>query len=83
MSDSNGQTRHHVTMSKVDCGRLVGKSCPPERGIEAAFLFLLDREPKEAILPYFDVRVIALYFPNFEAELPRYIASVSTAGMEP
>lgn len=69
-----GQTRHHVTMSKTDYSRLAQGSCPPARCLEAAFRFLLDREPKEAILARFDVSVIARYFPNFEAELPRYIA---------
>jgi hypothetical protein len=46
----------------------------PERLIEAAFRFLLDREPKESILRRFDVSVIARYFPEFERELPRYLA---------
>jgi hypothetical protein len=42
--------------------------------VEAAFQFLLDREPKESILVSFDVSVIARYFPEFERELPRYLA---------
>jgi hypothetical protein len=41
--------------------------------VRAAFAFLLDREPKEAILARFDVAVIARYFPEFERELPRYL----------
>ena len=40
----------------------------------AAFRFLLDREPKESILRRFDVAVISRYFPEFERELPRYLA---------
>ena len=44
------------------------------RCIEAAFRFLLDREPKESILGRFDVMVIKRYFPEFERELPRYLA---------
>ena len=44
-----------------------------EAVIEAAFRFLLDREPKQSILPEFDFTVIASYFPEFEAELPRYL----------
>ena len=43
---------------------------------EATFRFLLDREPKESILTRFDVTVIARYFPEFERELPRYLAQV-------
>jgi hypothetical protein len=46
----------------------------PERCLNAAFRFLLDREPKESILKRFDVRIIGRYFPEFERELPRYLA---------
>lgn len=48
----------------------------PERLVKAAFRFLLDREPKEAIMARFDVSVIARYFPEFECELPRYLTDV-------
>ena len=41
--------------------------------VEAAFAFLLDREPKESILARFDLSVISRYFPEFERELPRYL----------
>ena len=41
--------------------------------IEAAFQFLLDREPKESILRRSDVTVISYYFPEFERELPHYL----------
>jgi hypothetical protein len=46
----------------------------PERCLEAAFRFLLDREPKESILGRFDAMVISRYFPEFERELPRYLS---------
>jgi hypothetical protein len=46
----------------------------PERCLEAAFHFLLDREPKESILGRFDATVISRYFPEFERELPRYLS---------
>jgi hypothetical protein len=46
----------------------------PEHCIEAAFQFLPDREPKESILPRFDITVISRYFPEFERELPRYLS---------
>jgi hypothetical protein len=72
--EGTGETRHHVTMSRATCERLTGGAHPPERYIEAAFRFLLDREPKESILGRFDITVIARYFPEFERELPRYLA---------
>ena len=72
--EGNGETRHHVTMSREACGRLTAGEHTPERCLEAAFRFLLDREPKESILGRFDVTVISRYFPEFEQELPRYLA---------
>ena len=75
------ETRHRVTMAKASferlaaSARMAAKPCTPEAVIEAAFRFLLDREPKESILARFDVSVIARYFPEFEQALPRYLPS--------
>jgi hypothetical protein len=66
-------TRHRVTWARADLVGLGGVA--PERALRAAFRFLLDREPKEAILLRFDVNIIADYFPEFERELPRYLES--------
>jgi hypothetical protein len=73
--EGGGRTRHRVTMSQATYERLAGGSSP-EAFIEAAFAFLLDREPKESILSRFDVTVIARYFPEFEREIGRYLAGV-------
>lgn len=51
----------------------------PSLLIEAAFRFLLDREPKESILSRFDISVISRYFPEFESVLPRYIEGIREA----
>jgi hypothetical protein len=72
--DAKGQSRHRVTMSKKTCEKLTAGRHTPERCLEAAFRFLLDREAKESILGRFDVDVIARYFPEFERELPRYFS---------
>jgi hypothetical protein len=72
--EGQGETRHHVTMSRRIYERLTAGEHTPERCLEAAFRFLLDREPKESILSSFDVTVISRYFPEFERELPRYLA---------
>jgi hypothetical protein len=48
--EGEGETHHHVTMSREMCERLTAGKHTPERCLEAAFRFLLDREPKEAIL---------------------------------
>jgi len=72
--EGEGETRHHVTMSRQMCDRLAAGKHTPERCLEAAFRFLLDREPKESILRRFDVTAIARYFPEFEQEIPRYLS---------
>ncbi len=48
--EGKGETRRHVTMSREMCERLTAGKHTPERCLEAAFRFLLDREPKESIL---------------------------------
>ena len=72
--EGGGETRHLVTLEQETCRRLTAGAASPETCIEAAFRFLLDREPKEAILARFDIMVIARYFPEFERELPTYLA---------
>jgi hypothetical protein len=74
--EGNGETRHQVTMSRERCARLSAGKHAPERVIEAAFSFLLDREAKEAILRRFDVTIISRYFPEFEHELPKYLPAL-------
>jgi hypothetical protein len=71
--EGSSETRHHVTMSRSLADRLAGGRHTPDQCVDAAFRFLLDREPKESILRRFDVAVIARYFPEFEQELPRYL----------
>lgn len=71
--DDTGETRHVVTMAPATYQRLTGGRHTPARCIEAAFQFLLDREPKESILGRFDLTVIARYFPEFEQKLPAYL----------
>ena len=72
--EGESETRHHVTIPREMCERLTAGKHTPERCLEAAFRFLLDREPKEAILGRFDVTVISRYFPEFQRELPHYLS---------
>jgi hypothetical protein len=71
--EGKSESRHRVTMAQATCTKLTGGDHTPEQCIDAAFRFLLDREPKEAILGRFDVSVISRYFPEFERELPDYL----------
>jgi len=74
-----GETNYQVTMSRDVFERLSGGQATPEACVRAAFLFLLDREPKEAILRSFDIAVIERYFPEFFRDFPHYRESVSSA----
>jgi hypothetical protein len=73
VKDEKSESRHRVTMAAQTFERLSAGRHTPEACIEAAFRFLLDREPKESILQSFDVTVIDRYFPEFERELPVYL----------
>jgi hypothetical protein len=75
--DANGETRHRVTMAHQTYERLTGGRSSPEHCVEAAFEFLLAREPKESILPRFDLSVISRYFPEFERQFPPYLQRTS------
>jgi hypothetical protein len=70
--DGKGETRHWVTLSLTDRARL-GAQATEEELVEAAFRFLLDREPKESILSRFDVSAISRYFPEFEEKFADYL----------
>jgi hypothetical protein len=76
VSEGKGETHHRVTMSREMCERLTAGKHSPERCLEAAFRFLLDREPKESILRRFHVTEISRYFPEFEREMPRYLSQL-------
>jgi len=78
VKDASGHTQHRVTLSRSDYGRLCRGATEPGRCVEAAFRFLLDREPKESILRRFNLTLIGHYFPEFEAQLPRYLAAATT-----
>jgi len=80
ISEGGSKTQHHVTISHADMDRLTNGAASPEERIAAAFRFLLDREPKEAILPRFDLSVISRYFPEFEARLPDYLHQEAGGG---
>ncbi len=75
VEETNGTSRHRVTLTRAEMARL-GGGAAPERLVRAAFGFLLDREPREAVLARFEFRTIARYFPEFERELPNYLKTI-------
>jgi hypothetical protein len=73
VKEKGSESQHRVTMGSEDYRKLGGNDTSPEQCIEAAFRFLLDREPKESILGRFDVSVIGRYFPEFRDKFPDYL----------
>jgi hypothetical protein len=67
-----GESRHAVALGRDTLERLGGGVGGLEF-VRAAFEFLLEREPKEAIMARFDVTVIGRYFPEFDEEIGRYL----------
>ena len=72
--DANGETQHRVRMTQATYRKLTDGKVSPTDSITAVFEYLLEREPKEEILPSFDITVIQMYFPSFEEDFPAYIA---------
>ena len=59
-------TTHQVTVWPSDLERYA-PGATPEELLEVSFEFLLEREPKEAILTKFELPLIERYFPDFPA----------------
>ena len=72
VGDADGASRHRVTLTRADLARLAGgRARSPGR----SRVPLPPRSRAQgSILARFDVSVIARYFPEFERELPRYLA---------
>jgi hypothetical protein len=72
VQDEDGSTSvHEVTVSLDDFERLGRNFRELDEFVRACFQFLLEREPKESILPSFDVAVISNHFPEFEDRISR------------
>lgn len=64
VEEEGSSTGHTVTVWPSDIARYAPESTPEEL-IEASFRFVLEREPKEAILRSFELPVIERYFPDY------------------
>ena len=66
VEEGRSSTSHQVTVWPSDVERYA-PGATPEELLEASFLFLLEREPKESILRRFELPVIERYFPDYPA----------------
>ena len=73
LTGSGGETHHEVTMTQFTYEKLTGSQVNPASCVQAAFEFLLEREPQESILTSFDITTISTYYPDFETEFPGYL----------
>lgn len=71
--EARSESSHRVRVGEDDYRRLCGGKIEAGELVRRSFEFLLAREPKESILPEFDLAVIARYFPEYERELRRAI----------
>ena len=71
VKERGSESHHRVTLHKTDYERLTGGEATPEDLVTESFRFLLEREPKEAILGSFDLMVIGRYFPEYEREITK------------
>ncbi|MBI3648671.1 MAG: hypothetical protein HY240_07985 [Actinobacteria bacterium] len=71
VSDEEGASEHEVTLSGADWDRLGRHYRSPEELVRASFAFLLEREPRQSILPSFDVSQIQDHFPEFDQVIDR------------
>lgn len=63
------ETQHTVKLSEQYYNKLTNGSISAEELIRRSFDFLLEREPKEAILRTFELQVISRYFPEYEDKI--------------
>ena len=68
VKEKNTSTVHNVTASQADVKRYGGQE-DVKRLVRLSFEFLLEREPKEAILRSFELPVIERYFHEYPQEI--------------
>lgn len=73
-----GDSHSGVVRYKIIVDQQYYRKLAPRRTLEELILgtlhFLLSREPKEAILKSFNLRVVREYFPDFEEEIKKELS---------
>ena len=73
VDEGGSQTTHDVTVTPQDITRYAPETSA--QLLKASFEFLLEREPKEAILSRFALPVIERYFPEYPRKIRQLVAS--------
>jgi len=68
IEEGTTRSEHEVTVTPDDIARYA-PGTPAQTLLKASFEFLLEREPKEAILSRFTLPTIERYFPDYPAKI--------------
>ena len=71
--EADTNTEHFVEVTNDYYQALTNGRIEPELLVKKSFYFLLEREPKEAILGRFNLKVISHYFPEYEEKIHDYL----------
>jgi hypothetical protein len=69
VTEDSSESTHTVAIRDEDLGRLAAGATDPTDLVRRSFGFLLEREPKEAILRSFDLPIIGRFFPEYEGAI--------------
>ena len=65
VKEGASSTTHEVSVTPEHLNRYAGQETSPANPLQASFEFLLEHEPKESILPKFELSTIERYFPEY------------------
>ncbi len=68
IGDDAGATEHEVSVDYATLDDLA-PGVPPEEVVRASFEFLLEREPREAIMRRFELPIIGRFFGDYRDEI--------------
>jgi hypothetical protein len=72
IEEHGSRSTHEVTVTPRDLADYAAEASP-EQLLRASFQFLLEREPKEAILSSFALPVIERYFPEYRQAIKQLL----------
>lgn len=73
LGDDAGATTHEVTVDREVLDDLA-PGATPEELVRVSFEFLLEREPREAIMRAFELPIIGRFFGDYRDEMLRRVA---------
>ncbi len=73
VGDDPGATSHEVSVDRDTLDDLA-PGATPEELVRASFVFLLEREPREAIMRSFELPIIGRYFGDYRDEIRRRLS---------